>query len=204
MEGLISTNGNLKLVNPEPGYEGFGRLKVDLTKYIGDVEIEGTLKYTSVEENPASISNTYTLRQDATTAMTSNFSGIVINSIDSALRKAWMGVDKDGRMVYNYGTSESTADKYLVATVREAANDYALIGINTNGLIQEASLQELIIETKPNSTASASEITSQTINLLSNLEQKISLIIPKKLSDLSDYNESATGPSYVSALDREV
>ena len=87
-----------------------------------------------------------------------------------------------------------------VALIEPSALNSKLLGVNANGYLQSTTLQPLIVKTRDNAS---DDWTSIDLNLLDSNDNELALTIPKKLSDLEDYDSDLSGPSFVSSEDRE-
>lgn len=200
VESIAGTN--LKYVDTNSGYSGFGKLNVDLSHYKGNVEIEGNLTADRLLYTPTITSNVLKLREPEEGGITpdpligSEIAGLEIQHINNST--VYFGIDKDTNLLFKNATNN-----YHVPLVADSAltGGIALIGLNANGIVTPAQVQKINLQTRKSTT---SDWSSQEIDITSKTPQIVQLTIPQKLSDLEDYSDSASGPSYVSGEDRKL
>lgn len=189
-------------------YPEFGLLDVDLDSYTGDISINGNVDITGtitanlIEFQPSTVANQLELR--ATTGETSpnpltGVAGIYVYNISGTPednQDVVFGTDSKGQFVFRNPTAN-----YLVPLIKESdIKEIPLLRMNNKGIIGEAAIAPLTIKTRTNT---GSDWTSTTINI-TDTEKTVELTIPRKLSDLEDYSDSTSGPSYVSGEDRKL
>ena len=200
VESIAGTN--LEYVDTLSGYNGFGKLKVNLSHYKGNVEIEGSLTADRLLYTPTITSNVLNLREPEAGATPpgpltgSEIAGLEIQHINNST--VYFGIDKDANLLFKNATNN-----YHVPLVADSAltSGIALIGLNSNGIVVPAQVQKINLKTRHSKT---SEWSLQEIDVTNKDPQTVELTIPQKLSDLEDYSSSVSGPSYVSGEDRKL
>jgi hypothetical protein len=188
---------NLVAEIPAGNPTGAGKLKVDLTNYNGNVTIFGTLTATNLTERPLGTDDVLELRYDTSTKLADDgFAGMVIHGVVDLASEARLGVNGAGNAIFKNKT-----DSYLLPLLKKPTTKYDLIGVTENGIVTETKLKTITLKVRANDKTTTYDKT-QTIDLLSTTAPEVELIIPKKLSDLEDYNEDIEGPNYVSENDR--
>lgn len=194
---------NLK-VSEDFAYDGYGKLSVDLSSYEGDVSIEGTLVANKMLSTPVLVGNVFKLREpeygaDKPNPLADNeIAGLEVQYVtgkDSAI----IGVDNTASPIFR-----NINDDYRIPLISKnnLTEEIKIIGIDSRGMLFESNLQNINIKVRDNKTSPS--WTATTIDVTSNTVQSVELTIPKKLSDLEDYIDDPTGPTYVSAEDRTV
>lgn len=193
---VASLVGNgLVVSNSSAAYPGFGKLSVDLSNFDGNIKISGTLTANEIKTNVTSTGELIELRKGSENLLGSEeFAGIVIHNVLESGVTAKLGIDGEGRVVFSNKT-----DNYLIPYVLKSADTFSLVRILDDGLIENASLKNISITIRPKQGTEGEE---HVLDLLGAAEPEIELIIPRKLSDLEDYDETATGPTFVSSNDR--
>ena len=194
---------NLK-VSEDFAYDGYGKLSVDLSSYEGDVSIAGTLVANKMLSTPVLVGNVFKLREpeygaDKPNPLADNeIAGLEVQYVvgkDSAI----IGVDNTASPIFR-----NINDDYRIPLISKnnLTEEIKIIGIDSRGMLFESNLQNINIKVRDNKTSPS--WTTATIDVTSNTAQSVELTIPKKLSDLEDYIDDPTGPTYVSAEDRTV
>ena len=194
---------NLKL-SEDLAYDGYGKLNVDLTNYEGDVSIAGTLVANKMLSTPVLVGNVFKLREpeygaDEPNPLAGNeIAGLEVQYVtgkDSAI----IGVDNTASPIFR-----NINDDYRIPLISKnnLTEEIKIIGIDSRGMLFESNLQNINIKVRDNKTSPS--WTTTTIDVTSNTEQSVELTIPRRLSDLEDYIDDPTGPTYVSAEDRTV
>ena len=194
---LLGDNLVIKESDKNPSYEGMGEISVDLSNYVGNVKIIGNLEVDKLVEAPIETGNLLELRR-ATESILGNTdnAGIKIHNVSKVGSSVFLGVDKNEHPYF----TDSNNNSSRVALIEPSALNSKLLGVNANGYLQSTTLQPLIVKTRDNAS---DDWTSIDLNLLDSNDNELALTIPKKLSDLEDYDSDLSGPSFVSSEDRE-
>lgn len=196
-ESLLGDNLVIKTSDKTPGYEGMGKISVDLSNYVGNVKITGNLEIDKAIEAPVESGNLLELRKgsEAVIGDTDN-AGIKIHNVATVGSSVFLGVDKNEHPYF----TDSSNNSSRIALINSSALNSKLLGANANGYLQSTTLHPLVVKTRDNTL---DEWTSTNLNLLDSEANTLELTIPKKLSDLEDYDSDLSGPSFVSSEDRE-
>lgn len=194
---LLGDNLVIKDSDKNPSYEGMGEISVDLSNYVGNVKIIGNLEVDKLVEAPVETGNLLELRR-ATSSVIGNTenAGIKIHNVSKVGSSVFLGVDKNEHPYF----TDSDNNSSRIALINSSALNSKLLGANANGYLEATTLHPLIVRTRDNSS---DEWASASLNLLDSEANKLELTIPKKLSDLEDYDSDLSGPSFVSSEDRE-
>lgn len=196
-ESLLGDNLVIKTPDKTPGYEGMGKISVDLSNYVGKVKIIGELEVDKLVEAPIETGNLLELRRATSSVIgdTEN-AGIKIHNVSKVGSSVFLGVDKNEHPYF----TDSSNNSSRIALINSSALNSKLLGVNANGYLQSTTLHPLVVKTRDNTS---DEWISANLNLLDSEANTLELTIPKKLSDLEDYDSDLSGPSFVSSEDRE-
>ena len=197
-ESLLGDNLIIKKPDDEnPMYPGMGKISVDLSNYVGKVKITGGLEIDKVIEAPVESGNLLELRKGSEAVIgDTDHTGIKIHNVSTVGSSVFLGVDKNEHPYF----TDSSNNSSRIALIDSSALNSKLLGANANGYLQSTTLHPLVVKTRDNTS---DEWTSANLNLLDSEANTLELTIPKKLSDLEDYDSDLSGPSFVSSEDRE-